>query len=121
MQTLSNGYLKPSNTDTGDIFFPAMEFNIQRLNDHTHDGSNSSHLATTSQNILAASWAAAPIGGGLYVQTVTIPTGFSYDSVEVWFRLSTGEFVYPSIEKVDATHYKIYTNDNSLAYVAYYR
>ena len=122
MQTLTYGYLKPQNSiDYGDQFFPAMEFNIQRLNDHNHDGVNSARLSSTSQNILNSAWVAAPIGGGLYMQTVTMPAGFNYDSCQILFKLSTGEFVYPSVERVNTTSYKLYTNDNSLDYVAVYR
>jgi hypothetical protein len=119
--TLSNGYIKPANPDQGDVFFPAMETNIQLMNDHTHDGSNGNPVASTQQNISAGSWVASAIGGGSYRQLVTLPAGFSYNTVDIWFRLSTGEFVYPTIEKDSATTYYIYTNDNSLAYVASYR
>lgn len=121
MQTLSFGYKLPANPDTGDTFFPAMEFNITRLNSHNHDGSNSSPLGSVTQSILAAAWAAAPIGGGLYRQLVTIPGTLSYDTCEIWFKLSTGEVVYPSVERVSASTYYVYTNDNTLSYVANYR
>ena len=39
--TLSNGYIKPEDGDTGAVWFDALEDNIQRVNDHNHDGSNS--------------------------------------------------------------------------------
>lgn len=121
MQTLSYGYKKPVNPDTGDIVFPALEQDIQQLNDHNHDGVTSAPLASTSQNILPGAWAAAPIGGGLYRQLVTMPGTLQYDNVDIWFRLSSGEFVYPSIERASANTYYIYTNDNTLTYVARYR
>lgn len=121
MITLSYGYKKPVNPDQGDLFFPAMEFNIQRLNDHAHDGVNSAPLASQSQSIFPGSWVAAPIGGGLYRQLVTMPLGLNYDTVDIWFKLSTGEFVYPSVERASASTYYVYTNDNSLTYVARYR
>lgn len=121
MQTLSYGYKKPQNPDTGDVFFPAMEFNIQQLNDHDHDGVNSAPLATQTGNVVSVLWVAAPIGGGMYRQSITMPTGLTYDGSDIWFRLSTGEFVYPSVERIDATHFYVYTNDNTIAYVAYFR
>ena len=121
MITLSKGYLLPQPPDTGDKFFPAMEFNIQRLNNHTHNGTDSQLLSSTSQTILAANWSAAPIGGGIYRQLVTVPTGFNYDVCQIWFKLSTGEYVYPSVEKQSTTQYYVYTNDNTLEYTAYYR
>ena len=38
ISNLSKGYLKPGNPTTGDLWFPAMETNIQLMNDHVHDG-----------------------------------------------------------------------------------
>lgn len=121
MLTLTKGFKKPQSPDTGDIFFPAMEQNIQQLNDHTHDGTTSQLLSTNTQNILAANWVAAPIGGGQYRQLITVPTGFSYDVADIWFKLSTGELVFPTVERASATTYYVYTIDNSQTYVANYR
>lgn len=121
MLILSMGFKKAQNPDTGDVFFPAMAFNVQQLNDHTHNGVNSQLLATTNQTIAAGSWAAAPIGGGVYRQLVNIPAGFSIDQCDLWFRLSSGEYVYPSVERQSSTSYYIYTNDNSKIYTAFYR
>lgn len=121
MQTLTYGYLLPESPDTGDKVFPALQQDIQQLNDHDHDGVNSAPLAFQSAQVLAASWVAAPIGGGLYRQLVTVPDGLQYDDVDLWFRLSSGEFVYPSVERNNNTSFYVYTNDNSLTYVAYCR
>lgn len=121
MQMLSMGYKKPANADTGDVFFPAMADNIQLLNDHNHDGVTSKPLSSVSQSILSANWVAAPIGGGVYRQLITVPTGLSFDIAEVWFKLSTGQVLYPSVERVTSTTYYIYSNDNSLNVTAFYR
>lgn len=121
MLTLSFGFLKPQPGDTGDIIFPAMQSNIQQLNDHTHDGINSALLALANQNILSAAWVPAPVGGGLYRQLITVPVGFQYDTSVVTFKLSTGEVFYPTVERVSATQYYVYINDNTLDVVAYYR
>jgi hypothetical protein len=121
MQTLSKGYFKPQNTDTGDVWMPAIATDMQMLNDHTHDGVTSQLLAVTTVSILAAAWVAAPIGGGIYRQLVTLPAGFNYDTSEVWFHLSTGELVFPSVERVSTTTFYAYTSDNTLAYTAFFR
>lgn len=121
MQTLSYGYKKPQDPDTGDVVFPGMEGNIQQVNDHAHNGTDSAPLATRSVSVLSASWAAAPIGGGSYRQAVTVPTGLSYDSCNIWFKLSTGQYVYPSVERISASQFYVYTNDNTLTYTAYFR
>lgn len=127
MNTLSYGYKQPVNTDTGDVFFPALSDDIALLNNHTHDGITSAPLGSQSQSILAANWTAAPIGGGLYVQLITLPlpvglaTPLSFDTCQIWFKLSTGQYVYPSVERVSATTYNVFINDNSLTLTAFYR
>lgn len=117
MITLSKGYKKPQNPDTGDIVFPALEQNWQQVNDHNHDGSNSQFLAVVLQSITGA-WTA--VANGTSSKLITLPTGLTYDNCQIQFRLATGEFVYPSIARVSSTTYTIYTN-NPQNYVAVYR
>ena len=121
MTVLSYGYEKPANPDTGDIFFPAMERNIQRLNDHTHNGLNSAPLASRTVSLPSGSWVLAPIGGGLYRQVLTFPGTFTYDTADLWFKLSTGELVYPTVERITSTTVYVYCNDNTKTYTAYVR
>ena len=52
MRTLSNGYQQPETGDLGGEFFPALEQNIQRTNDHSHDGLNSNRLDSASFVVL---------------------------------------------------------------------
>lgn len=124
MQTLSYGYLKPQTGDTGAAWFPALEDNIQQLNDHNHNGINSAVLGTaaiasTTQSVLAASWVAT--SGGTYRQLVSMPTGLNYDQCFINFKLSaTGHQVFPTVEKVSSSSFYVYTNDSSLAYTAVY-
>lgn len=124
MLTLSYGYKKPQTNDKGPIVFPALEGNIQRLNDHTHDGANSAKLPSTSLSpssatLLAGAWTL--VGDGLYKQTVTLPSGITYDNAVFTVKLATsGDIVHPTIEKVSATQYDIYTNDNTEGFVVVY-
>lgn len=124
MQTLSYGYKLPETSDTGTIVFPALEDDIQQLNDHDHNGTNSAQLPAQSilgipQNILAINWVAnGPIGH--YRQLITIPAGFDIDTVNIGFRTSAGAFVYPTVEKQSDTTYYVYTIDNTLGFVAVY-
>lgn len=118
MLTLSHGFLKPQTGDKGSVWFPALETNIQKLNDHTHNGTDSELLAATSINagttaILAANWVS--LGGGNYRQLVTMPAGFSYDAgYSLSFHLTTGgHLIYPSVERVSATQIYVYINDNT--------
>lgn len=122
MLTLTHGFQKPQNgVDAGSAWFPAMEANIQKMNDHTHNLTDSAQLAVASTAILAANWAVAPIGGGLYYQTITMPTGFLYDVTDMWFRLSTGEIIFPTIVRLTATTYNIFINDSTLNVTVFYR
>lgn len=120
MVTLSYGFKKPSAPDRGNIVFPAMEDNIQRLNDHTHDGSNSapvpgSSIVAGSTTLLAASWVS--LGGGHYRQQGTVPAGYNFDTQTMSFRLTSGHYIYPTVEKISATQFWVYTIDNTLDYV----
>jgi len=87
---------KPQNADTGDVWFPALELDIQKVNDHTHDGSDGAQLAVISQNILSAAWIAAPncladitrqFGHHDEAPWLTTPQPWS-------FRLSSGELIF---------------------------
>ena len=124
MLTLSYGFKKPQTGDNGSVFFPALEDDIQQLNDHTHNGTNSSKitigaLTQTTQTIAAGSWGA--VTGG-FRQLVTIPGSLQFDDVVISFRDSTSGNYYDglTVEKVSGTTYYVYINDNSITLKAYY-
>lgn len=126
MITLSFGYKKPEAGDRGAPLFLALETNIQRLNDHTHDGINSSPLPAQSvlgvlQSLPSTNWVTY-VGAppGFYRQLVTVAPGFLYDNVQIGIRLSSGDSIYPTVEKISNSQYYIYTNDNTLNLVAIY-
>jgi hypothetical protein len=120
MQTLSNGYKLPATGERGSVFYPALEDNITLSNSHAHTGSDgeqidAKHLSKTTSTIASASWAAVSGHTGTYRQLLTLPSGFTWDACEMKFTLSTlGHVIYPSIEKVSATTYYVYFNDNTL-------
>lgn len=116
---LSYGFKKPQNPDTGDVWFVAMEQNIQQLNDHTHDGTNSAPLASQSVNAPSGSWVS--VGGGQYRQLVTLPAGFNYDTCQIWVKKTDGTYVYPNIVRASATTCYVYTATNTDNYVLYFR
>lgn len=120
MQTLSYGYKLPEANDKGTILFTALEFNIQRVNDHDHDGSNSKKLSSsavegTPVTILAGNW--VDLGNGNYRQSVSIPAAYDFDTVQLSFRLPSGHYVFPTVEKIDDAQLWVYTNDNSTNYI----
>ncbi len=118
MLTLSYGFKKPQTNDRGPVVFPALEDNWQQVNDHNHDGVNSSLISSTSiskttKAVLAAGWSS--LGGGRWKQTVTLPGVLLYDSVVITcYDTATGDMIYPSIKKASATQFDIYVNDNTL-------
>lgn len=125
MITLSNGFKLPEENDKGSVFFPALEDNIQQLNDHTHDGANSNKLALTavvtqSQTLTAAGWTS--VGTDKYRQQVTMPVSLSYDDVTITFRHSTtGQVIHLSHAKVSATSFEVFTYNPSLELRVVYR
>jgi hypothetical protein len=124
MIVLSYGFKQPQNGDASSVWFPALAENVTLLNNHTHDGSNSSFLnagsiAPASVDILAVNWTL--VSTGIYTQTVTTPLEVNLDDNIMQIKLSTGEFVYPSITRLTPTSFSIRTNDNSLDYVAVFR
>lgn len=122
MLTLSYGFKKPENGDLSESWFVELANNVQLLNDHTHNGVNSSKISAKgvtafTQSLPNSGWAPS---GSIYAQTVTIPTGELYDNYAISFKSTAGETVFLSAVKASATTYTIYSNDNTLGLVAYY-
>src|SRR4051812_14800351 len=101
MQTLSKGFKKPESGDDGSVWFPAMEDNIQQLNDHTHDGANSQKLsATSAESYLqspAMAWTDTGDGTGTFRSLVTMPVlltaaGLTFDHINIGLRSAGGQF-----------------------------
>ncbi len=120
--TLSYGFEKPATGDKGSTFFPALESDIQQMNDHNHNGVNSAKLAAgstqaTVQHLAHASWvgASAP-----YSMVVTIPsaltlTGSVYEDLAMQFRNhADGSIMYLDMVKDSSTTFTLYINDNTI-------
>lgn len=122
-ETLSYGFVKPVTGDKGSVFWPALEDNIDQLNDHTHNGTNSSKITAAAsvavtQSVLAAGWGS--LSGGLYRQTVTIPaaltaSGGTYDSYAIEIRnAANGRKMFLQTEKVTSTTFYVWCNDSAI-------
>lgn len=125
MQTLTYGLKLPEQGDKGSIFFPALEDDITQLDGHNHNGANSPKLTpaaitNVSQSILAAAWAAVGDGTGRSSQVVTMPVGYTYDAQGIQLRSAAGDLMVLDIEKVGASSYRVYINDNTIALTALY-
>ncbi len=114
MIILSKGYKKPETGDFGDVWFPALEDNIDRVNSHNHDGVNSEKLESkdlevTIDTILVGAF--VDQGNGYYKATVTTPGGLLIDNYSLTFRdPTTKETIYPKFQKVTATTADVYIN-----------
>lgn len=121
MLTLSKGFKKPQTGDKGSVFFPAMEANIQQLNDHDHDGTDSAkiiggNISNGLISIAAVDWVA--FGSG-YRVLVTLPTGYAYDDTHKEFRIdggpNDGALVFPTVVKDSSSTMYVHSNDNTIA------
>jgi hypothetical protein len=114
MQILSKGYKLPETGDFGDVWFPALEDNITRLNGHTHDGVNSEQIS--GQNMLASVVTAlvgsfVDQGNGYWKATIGSPSGLLVDNFSITFRdPTTKEAMHPKFEKASAATVDIYLN-----------
>lgn len=122
METLSYGFKKPSAGDSGGVFFPALELNIQKLNDHTHDGLNTSKIQSTSISLVSAEllktgWVAYNNG---WRMEVDMPVGKLYNNSFILFRDKNGHQLFLDVEKISDAKYYVYCNDNTLDLTALY-
>ena len=129
MDTLTHGVKRPETGDKGNVFFPALEDNMDILNDHDHDGTDSAaisvaNLTKSSQSILAAAWAAT--SGGTYRQEVTMPAGFTFANTQITHSIASGagtagDRLFLTMELGTASNkYWVYVNEPLLALTALY-
>lgn len=127
--TLSYGFKLPVDGDTAggtSGWFDTLEFDITQLNSHDHDGTDSAAISGKfvtigSTSAPSGSWGSA-VSTGVYRQTVALPSGFTFDNVVIQVRItSTGEVVYPTIEKISSTSMYVYTGDNTVSYTVYFK
>lgn len=124
--TLSKGYKLPQSGDKGSSFFPDLEFDIQRLNDHSHNGTDSAvlvgaNVTATTVSLPSGSWV---VSGNKFRQLVTMPvtpTAMQFDNYYPVFKnSSTGEVIHGvGVEKVSATTFYAYINDNTVSLTCY--
>jgi hypothetical protein len=119
-QTLSFGYIKNQTGDKGSVFWPDLEFNIQRVNDHTHNGVNSAKLGNASidpstQQVLPAAWVAVVDQTGTWKQTVTVPAGVDLNKHYPRFKdVASGNLVFLTVKILTDATYEVEINDNTI-------
>lgn len=122
--TLSNGFVKPEVGNKGGTLFTFLSANWVKVNDHTHNGSNSEQIATSDLNkgsvaVTAASWT-LDANSGMYRKSFTFPGDHTHGSsvIRAFFDGGTydGQEVQPTIEKINSTSAYIYSPTNSQAF-----
>lgn len=121
--TTTYGYKKPQAGDRGQVWCTDLEFNIDRLDAHNHDGINGpkiapSALSKSTQDILAANWG-ADSGGSTFSQTISMPTGYTFADSLLRFYINggtdDGHYIYPTVVRASVNSFTVTVNDNTLA------
>lgn len=119
--TTAYGYKIHAEGDPALTWMADDEANWSRMSAHDHDGVDSALLTPNaitkySTTVSGSSWG-SDLGGGLYKQTITVPSGITeINSFDVMVYItSTGERIHPRVIRATATTYEIYSNDNTLA------
>lgn len=114
MQTLSKGWKKPETGDFGDVWFPALEDNIEQLNSHDHDGVDSEKISIANTNKFTQTVASGDFvdqGDGYHRALVTLAGGYSIDDLTITVKdPTTKEQIYLRHEKVTSATYYLFTN-----------
>jgi len=128
IQTLSFGFKKPQTGDKGSIVFGAMEDNIDQINSHDHDGSDTDRVDTFNLSryqvaVPSSGWSAS---GSYFKQTVTLPTGFSvangseYTKANIRFFFNGGTYdkqeCFPKTNYLTATTFELFSLVNNQAF-----
>lgn len=114
MITLSNGYKLPQTGDFGDVWFPALEDNLQQLNDHNHDGVNSEKLVSSDLQVSLVTALVGSFvdqGNGYYRATVLCPGGQAVSNFRISMRDPTSfEPIFGKIELASTAAVYVYLN-----------
>ena len=114
MITLSKGFKLPETGDFGDVWFPALEDNIQQLNDHTHNGVDSEKLVSSDLEVSIVTALVGSFtdqGNGYYRATVLCPGGQAAANFRVSMRDPTSyEPIFGKIELAAVASVYVYLN-----------
>ena len=114
MQVLSKGWKLPQTGDFGDQWFAALEFDINQMNTHTHNGIDSEKISSISfvstiTTVLAGSF--VDQGNGSFKAPVAIPAGALIGTLAVTVKdPATKDQVFLKVVKTTDTTFDVYTN-----------
>lgn len=115
----------PQTGDKGDVFFPILERDIEKINNHTHNGLNAAKISTTDINkatvaIPKESWTAQV--NGVWSQEVLIPNDANYADVYIMIKSApAGEQLFLDVKPVlgQPKKFIVYCNDNNVSATAH--
>lgn len=124
-EAFTNGALqKPSPKDQGDVVYDTMESFMERLATHTHQGADSEKISLNFtkefQDLTVGvdlTW--TDLGNSNYRASIAIPAPATYDGNlrQFFYKPNAGgnyKEIKPSIEKIDATNFYVFANDNTI-------
>lgn len=121
--TETYGFLNPATGDLALVWMAAINSTITQLDNHNHDGSNSSLISPASISkytsvITSAGWTSSASG---YSKVITVPAAvLEVNSYNIHFYITaTGVRIYPGVERASATTFTLYANQ-ALAVTAVY-
>jgi hypothetical protein len=140
-QTLTHGWQKPERGDKGDPIFDALEFNIDQLDTHKHDGNDSakvpsSRIGRVLVSVPVSGWTAGTVNDNtgdyrnLFFNVVNFPSVIGeeyqaaddsgYDYANMVFTYvggsNDGKRFHPTIRKLSDTSFELYSPVNNQAY-----
>lgn len=114
MIILSKGWKLPETGDLGNVWFVALEDNINQLNTHSHDGVDSAQINTlsiTKTSLTVAAGSFVDQGNGYWRALVAVPASNLVDNYVIHIKDPvTKDPVALKIEKASASTFYIYTN-----------
>lgn len=112
------GYSIIQDGDRGSEFCPLLSANWERMDAHKHDGVDSAKIKTSNLekaaiNLDFSGWV---VDGDDYVQTVNLPSGYSFDETALRFVCAsgthTGKVLNLRTTKVSSSQFKVYCSFN---------
>jgi len=119
----TNGpYQTPEDTETGNTVFSILQDFMERMATHQHTGADSKEISLNIAKdvedfTLGVDYSWTDLGNGVYRAQIPVPGTTTYDaSIRKFFFDDGGDFneFYPTVEKIDANNYYVYTNDDTL-------
>lgn len=116
-------YELPVSPDQGNDVFSVLEDFMNRMAVHNHDGSNSKEISLNIDKDITVFLTGVDItwnvlGNGNYRALFTMPVSATFDGNirKFYYKIGASDYkeFYPTVEKVSASTYYIYSNDNTI-------